>query len=545
MAKEKTSNLQTKEQERLFHYEVIGIITLIACMFAITKMGIVGRYLMLITKVLFGDWYFLIYGLLIFYAIRCIIIHKKFKMNSIRYFGVFILIIAIILLSHFSMHHYIKDYEGNYLIMTYKLYFNSFKTETPEAIIGGGMVGATLFYLCYYLLSEVGVVLISLIIIFLGIVFISKKTIKDFIKTIFNYLTNFYHFLKKTTSKLKNKVDEYDKSYNVMKNKTKKYKIMKVNTQTFYEKEYEFAKRNVETIKKVLNSMNVFYNDISYIICRNITVYFINSYFPFSYQAFERNLKNYFHNFQLKQDDLKKELLVEINSLNIIPLRVSEINKLEDDEVVFGIDDRNEFLKLNNITNKLLVMGQSHKLISNYLDTIIISLCHYKSKITYNYLDFYHDSEFSTSIDHTELATLITKINEKITKYNDLKVQSIEEYNQKSFKKDHYQLIIINGLEKIINDDLIIDKIKYLLEVSNNYGYLFIFTTCSENVDNNTLYNLFNYKLFLEKETACSKKYLGYQRFDLIKKDVEGYLLYKSVVLRCALLMLSEEEKKP
>lgn len=53
MAKEKTQNVGTKENERLFHYEILGIILLILSMLAIAKMGLIGKYLMLTVKVLF------------------------------------------------------------------------------------------------------------------------------------------------------------------------------------------------------------------------------------------------------------------------------------------------------------------------------------------------------------------------------------------------------------------------------------------------------------------------------------------------------------
>mgnify|MGYP006900524313 CR=1 FL=1 len=66
MAKEKTQNVGTKENERLFHYEILGIILLILSMLAIAKMGLIGKYLMLTVKVLFGDWYFLIFLLMFF-----------------------------------------------------------------------------------------------------------------------------------------------------------------------------------------------------------------------------------------------------------------------------------------------------------------------------------------------------------------------------------------------------------------------------------------------------------------------------------------------
>lgn len=539
MAKEKTQNVGTKENERLFHYEILGIILLILSMLAIAKMGLIGKYLMLTVKVLFGDWYFLIFLLMIFYAIRCIIVHRRLKINNIRYLGIFISILSLILLSHFSMHRYVKNYEGNSLVTTIQLYFNSFKTENAESIVGGGIIGASLFYLCYYLLSEVGVILISILLFFLGIVFICKKTIKDFIKMMIAFFKRVYALLNKTGKKLRNKIDEYDLSYTKSK---VKFKISKINNTEYYNREYEFAKRNVETIKKVLNSMNVFYNDITYIICRNITVYFISSHYHFSYEAFGRNLKNYIHNFQLKQDENSQELLVEINNLAPTPLRIYELEKLENNEIIFGMDDRNEFIKLEGENTRLLIFSINKKRLQTYFDTIIVSLMHYKSNIEYYYIDLLGNSTLATSNNIDELDHILIRINERITKFNELKVSNIDEYNRKSSKKENYELVMIVGIDKILNDNKLFEKLMYMLEVTTTYGYFYIFHTSDESVKYTNLLNLFQYKIFLEKENEYSKKYLGYQRFDLLNNEVEGYLLYKSIILRMTLLQMTDNE---
>ena len=348
-----------------------------------------------------------------------------------------------------------------------------------------------------------------------------------------------YALLNKTGKKLRNKIDEYDLSYTKSK---VKFKISKINNTEYYNREYEFAKRNVETIKKVLNSMNVFYNDITYIICRNITVYFISSHYHFSYEAFGRNLKNYIHNFQLKQDENSQELLVEINNLAPTPLRIYELEKLENNEIIFGMDDRNEFIKLEGENTRLLIFSINKKRLQTYFDTIIVSLMHYKSNIQYYYIDLLGNSTLATSNNIDELDHILIRINERITKFNELKVSNIDEYNRKSSKKENYELVMIAGIDKILNDDKLFEKLMYMLEVTTTYGYFYIFHTSDESVKYTNLLNLFQYKIFLEKENEYSKKYLGYQRFDLLNNEVEGYLLYKSIILRMTLLQMTDNE---
>ena len=109
-------------------------------------------------------------------------------------------------------------------------------------------------------------------------------------------------------------------------------------------------------------------------MCRNITIYFIKSYYQFSYSIFSNKFKQYVENFSIKFDQTSNELIIETNNLYCVPLRISEIDEeIKEDEIVFGIDDRNEFLKLNTTNNSLLLIGSNHKNISEYLDAMIIA----------------------------------------------------------------------------------------------------------------------------------------------------------------------------
>ncbi len=545
MAKEKVQNLEIKENERLFHYEILGIVLLIISLLAITKMGLLGQYIMLFVKLLFGDWYFLIFFLLIVYSIRCIVMHNKLKINNIRYLGLFLLICSLILLSHFSMHKYVKEYDVNSLVLTLKLYLNSFRNNSPNSIIGGGMIGAVLFNVSYLLLSEVGVILISLIFVFLGVVFISRLTIKEFILVIVDFFKKIFKFFKKTKNNIKSKIDDYDLSYKPSK---VRFKISKVNVNDYYNKELDFANRNAEIIKKVLNSMNIFYNDISFIICRNITVYFINSHYKFSYEAFSRNLSKYLHSFLLKVDDATKELIVEVNNINPVPLRICEISDINKNEIIFGIDDRNNYLKLDNYNTKLIIFGIEKISIAEYLDSILLSLMHYKSNVSYYFINLVNNSFFQTSNQIDEIDHILCLINDRVKLLNENVVSSIEEYNNLMNKKGinknlKYELIIINGIDKILLDKNMYEKIMYLLEISNQLGYYFIFT-CNDGIqDYVQLYNLFDYKVFLDKESKISKEYLKDIDFNMINKKSEGLLIYKSILLRYSLLLLTDYEK--
>lgn len=71
-----------------------------------------------------------------------------------------------------------------------------------------------------------------------------------------------------------------------------------------------------------------------------------------------------------------------------------------------------------------------------------------------------------------ELDHILIRINERITKFNELKVSNIDEYNRKSSKKENYELVMIAGIDKILNDNKLFEKLMYMLEV---YNHLWIF----------------------------------------------------------------------
>ncbi len=540
MAKEKVESREIKENSKVFHYEILGIVLLIVGMFAIGKLGIIGVYTNLLIKVLFGDWYFLIIILACVYGIRCILVHRRLKISNVRYLGLFLIVLALILLSHFSVHAVIVQYEENSLILTLKLYFSYFRVQDFDSIVGGGVVGATLFYIFLYLFSKVGVIIISMILIFLGIVFMSKKTIKDFIKMIIRWFKALISLFNKIRKKMKSVIGEYSASYE---KKKVKYHIKSVNNNNLYHIEVNNAKNNVEMIKRVLNSMNVFYNEISYLVCRNITIYFIKSYYSFSYTDFYNKILNSFNNFSLKEDVVNKELILEVPNMYQVPLRLGEINKEEIDEIVFGIDDRNELLTLNQDNNALIIFGKEKKIISHYLDSIIIGMMHFKLNVEYEYLDCITNSILETNSEFELIDIMITRLNNRINKMLDENIKDIDEFFTK-YPSETMQVIVINGLDVILNKSGFVEKIAYLMETSSRYGFYFIFSSYN-NINNvNRIISQINYRIYFENSFSYDNKIIKNVSFDELNKETEGYLVYKSIMVRMSLLMLFDDEIK-
>ena len=130
MGKEKKQILQDNKKETLFYFELLGITQIIIGIISIIKLGIVGIYSALIIKLFFGEWYFIIIGLIFINGIRMIIWHEPLKYKNMRFIGIFFIILSLLTFSHFSFHSYISAFEMNNFSLTLNFYLDAFKNKS-------------------------------------------------------------------------------------------------------------------------------------------------------------------------------------------------------------------------------------------------------------------------------------------------------------------------------------------------------------------------------------------------------------------------------
>ena len=83
MAKEKHLRIESETKDLTFYYEIVGILSLVIPVLAFARLGVVGFYIMLVFKILFGDWYFLFLLTLFCYGLRCLIYHKPMNFKTL------------------------------------------------------------------------------------------------------------------------------------------------------------------------------------------------------------------------------------------------------------------------------------------------------------------------------------------------------------------------------------------------------------------------------------------------------------------------------
>ena len=84
MAKEKQSHYIQTQRDMTFYYEIVGIIEIVIPILGFARLGSIGFYVMLIFKIIFGDWYFLFLLTILLYGLRCLIYHKPITINFLH-----------------------------------------------------------------------------------------------------------------------------------------------------------------------------------------------------------------------------------------------------------------------------------------------------------------------------------------------------------------------------------------------------------------------------------------------------------------------------
>lgn len=548
MPKKKITKIEAEKKERIFYYEILGIICLIIALFSITRLGAFGTYLMLTFRLLFGDWYFLVILLLFLYGIYCLLVHKKMKIISIRYLGIFLILISLMVLSHFSMFKYINKFEGNQLTTMISLYFNYFKENLPSKMIGGGIIGGIIFYGCYFLFSSIGTILLMIFLFMIGIVFICKKTFKDFIIMIKNFFIKIFKFFKKIFNKIKEDAKSLDEDYKTEPKKRKISKRILSNIKLNYELEKEHVLENLNKIKKVLEELEIMYKEINYNICPNIHSIFIDVLYEIDFSLLYEKLNIILKDrFLIKFNEEDLQIIIEINNLNQNHINFKYCLN-NNDKFIIGMDDRKNLIEVDN---NILILGNYQK-IKEYLESLIIYPLFSKDNKKDDIIVFDLNNNLSSLKDYVtsyyesylEIGSLSKNIEKVIELLNNEHYANIEKYNLNSESKINRKYIFINGLEKILAHVRITEKFEYLLRLSIQSGYYFIASYSSNSMLSSNILSLFEYKILLDYQTQIIGELVPKVYFKVINPEIEGFIKYKDFVIRLCLLKLTQEEKK-
>lgn len=567
MAKEKVLRLEKEKKDMTFYYEVIGILSIIVPIIAFARFGSVGYYIMLVFKIVFGDWSFLFLLFLMFYGIRCLIYHKSLVIKSIRFIGIVLFSISILTVSHLPMHNYVSQFDSNYFKVTLGLYVDYLKHYEESLIVGGGLIGTVFFYLGYSLLGVAGTILIVVVSFISGISFIFEKTLKEMvvsivmrIKKLFSRTSGIVNFLKYEI-KVKAK-PEKEKKFRTRITKPLSINYLENPVENNYSlNEEQHAESIKKTIMAILNMMNIFYESVNYDIRNHVVVYVINTLSTFSLEAMQMKLHSMINDkFLIRKDLTSSKVIIEVNKLYPRHISLKEVVdrklKLNKDNsfLSVGINTYNEIMSMKNDAPCLIYSLKENDGAINLINSLVLMPYYLQSSYgftTYMYdlnKNFSHFSKIVHYRDNLDSMNEITKmIDYRYSKFQEVGTNNLYDYkaylnNQNIKQEQNFEIIYvyITGVENVSSKEMI-EVLTYILQNSHQCGIYVIGHLTSDDMIPSHINSLFEFRLFLTGLDKLVVRNLGFNNTTKLHYD-EAFLQYRDVIERVSLVNVTKKE---
>ncbi len=530
MAKEKQSHYAKIEKDLTFYYEIVGIISIIIPILGFARLGNVGFYIMLIFKIVFGDWYFLFLLTMMIYGLRCLIYHKPMDLKRMRVIGVCLILLGVLILSHFPMHKYIVSFDventKGYYGKTLGLYLDYFKNYYDGMVVGGGIIGASFFYLFYSLLSSVGTAFIIIVLLFIGIVFVTEKTVNDFFSDIYKKIKWIYNKIKKRFKNFK-----YDIKIEPKSSHKKRIKLSDLKEPTLI-KFLSYEQKNAEEfrikLKSILNKMNVFYGDVLVTVGYNVTTYLIDTQAYIDLKELNKILKEEIQRvFIIKKEVKTKKIFIEVLNEYASDVEIKTVLDEQKDYqnnylIPFGYTSLKVLKEINFDLSPNLLIEDSKDYSMPFIKALI-TMFYIKNKPRYFKINVYLDDfEIKKLTKNFNILQLIETANEILNTLNVENCENIDEYNNKKEKVIYKkQLLIVD--QKILEGNETKDKIAFLLQVSKKIGYFIVLIINSKQTIDPIYENYFEYHMYFKdsKDLDISKHLSEKECFITFKGEIE------------------------
>lgn len=197
-SKKKRSDKRALDWKRTLTFELGGLGLLAISIIALANIGgFVGQALIELSRFFFGEWFSILLVGLLLLSVYFIIKRKWPHFATRRLAGVYVLIAALLLYSHVETFAEINNQAplGNPSILknTWSQFWGEVKGGSPKAL-GGGIIGAILFAISYFLFDSIGTKIIFLFLILIGLILLTGISIHDILtmagKRLFQFIKN-------------------------------------------------------------------------------------------------------------------------------------------------------------------------------------------------------------------------------------------------------------------------------------------------------------------------------------------------------------------
>ena len=217
MAKKNKKRKSKKKLKRQLQFELLGLLFIFLSIFSsgasVISDGFIPSSLENLFKLFLGIWYFLLSIYLLFIGVY-LVVKRKFPTFYTKFsVGTLIFFLGMLLFTHIQTFDrlLVDPSDTSILKASWDHYIHYIQGDGVTSQLGGGLVGAILFAITYYLFSFAGAKIVAIFSLIIGILFITNLS-----------LGNMYNRMKQTVQKW----------YEVLQSKWEKSKTSRQNKET-------------------------------------------------------------------------------------------------------------------------------------------------------------------------------------------------------------------------------------------------------------------------------------------------------------------------
>ncbi|EMY4489016.1 DNA translocase FtsK [Listeria monocytogenes] len=209
--RKKSSTRSKKKQSASFRLEITGVILIAIGVIGLLQLGFVGRGFFALAEMFVGLLSYVLLAGSVILGGYIVIRRKMPHLFSKRLVGIYLIVLGF--LTYIHMYFIIHNLGANASVVssTWKLVLENLFRPNQVGFVGGGMIGAAITSITYFLLDRLGTNLIAVLLIIYGFSLVSGISIRQFFSKIAEFVRYLFTKGKVATEKGKEVKAKRDK----------------------------------------------------------------------------------------------------------------------------------------------------------------------------------------------------------------------------------------------------------------------------------------------------------------------------------------------
>ncbi|ECP2236771.1 DNA translocase FtsK [Listeria monocytogenes] len=209
--RKKSSTRSKKKQSASFRLEITGVILIAIGVIGLLQLGFVGRGFFALAEMFVGLLSYVLLAGSVILGGYMVIRRKMPHLFSKRLVGIYLIVLGF--LTYIHMYFIIHNLGANASVVssTWKLVLENLFRPNQVGFVGGGMIGAAITSITYFLLDHLGTNLIAVLLIIYGFSLVSGISIRQFFSKIAEFVRYLFTKGKVATEKGKEVKAKRDK----------------------------------------------------------------------------------------------------------------------------------------------------------------------------------------------------------------------------------------------------------------------------------------------------------------------------------------------